>query len=133
VRFNVPLLPIVAEIRWRPLGPPRISLRGLMLTVGVMALFFSLCAFVESAQYAAIAVGMCWGHFYLETTPMSSHRFRAVFLFFVVLARSGPTFANPKRIARRLCSAGESVRAGLGSSQPSPPVSLATRTNSLIL
>ena len=44
MRINVPLLPLIVEVRWRVLGPPRFSLRGLMLTVGVMALFFSLCA-----------------------------------------------------------------------------------------
>jgi hypothetical protein len=46
VRINVPLLPLIVEVRWRVLGPPRFSLRGLMLTVGVVALFFSLCAYV---------------------------------------------------------------------------------------
>jgi hypothetical protein len=46
VRINVPLLPLIIEVRWRVLGSPRFSLRGLMLTVGVMALFFSLCAAV---------------------------------------------------------------------------------------
>jgi hypothetical protein len=46
VRFNAPLLPVVVEIRWRTLGPPRISLRGLMLAVGVVALFFALCAYL---------------------------------------------------------------------------------------
>jgi hypothetical protein len=46
VRLNAPSLPLIVDVRWRELGPPRFSLRGLMLTVGVMALFFSLCAYL---------------------------------------------------------------------------------------
>jgi hypothetical protein len=229
VRFNVTLLPIVVDIRWRALGPARISLRGLMLAVVVMALFFSLCAYAgrlnraityhtEQARKAARhplpdrslgtqggdacrelahehgerlprqlpgsradpltllhadrwrlcscgawsspqcvrpAVRHCSqeradsnsvSRLVLEidkaplpVSPIGANEkgqiqcLRAIFLFFAELALSGPTLANPKRIARLLCSAGENVRSGLGSFQPSPPVSLASWTNSLIL
>jgi peptidylprolyl isomerase len=45
VRFNVPLLPFTVEIQRRVLGRPRISLRGLMLAVGVIAVLLSLCGY----------------------------------------------------------------------------------------
>ncbi len=52
MRLNVPLLPLKIEVRWRPLGAPRISLGGLMLAVGVMAVFFSLCAYLGRVNRA---------------------------------------------------------------------------------
>ena len=52
MRLNVPLLPLIVDVRWRTLGAPRISLRGLMLAVGVMAVFFSLCAYLGRVNRA---------------------------------------------------------------------------------
>jgi hypothetical protein len=45
VRFDVPLLPFTVEVQRRVLGRPRISLRGLMIAVGVIAVLFSLCVY----------------------------------------------------------------------------------------
>jgi hypothetical protein len=42
MRFNVPLLPFVVDIRSRPLPRFRFSLRSLALTVASAALFFAL-------------------------------------------------------------------------------------------
>jgi hypothetical protein len=53
VRINIPLVPILVEVRWRPLQPFRFSLRGLMIMVGVAALFFSLCAYLGQLNRAA--------------------------------------------------------------------------------
>jgi hypothetical protein len=44
LRIDIPLLPIFVEVRWRPLRPFRVSIRGLMLTVIMAGLFFSLVA-----------------------------------------------------------------------------------------
>jgi hypothetical protein len=44
VRINIPLLPILIEIRWRPLGPFQFTLRGLMLLVVIVGVFFALAA-----------------------------------------------------------------------------------------
>jgi hypothetical protein len=48
----VPLRPLVVDVRWRPLRAPRIRLRGLMLGVGVMAVVFSLCAYLGRVNRA---------------------------------------------------------------------------------
>ncbi len=45
VRINIPLIPVYIEIRWRPLGPFRFSMRSLMLAVAIAGLFFSLWAY----------------------------------------------------------------------------------------
>jgi hypothetical protein len=52
LRLNVPLLPVMVEVRWRPLGPPRISLYRLMLAVAVIAIFFSLWAYLGRVNRA---------------------------------------------------------------------------------
>jgi hypothetical protein len=52
VRINVPLLPVVVELEWRRLPPFRCSLRGLLLTVAVAALFFALCAYLGRVNQA---------------------------------------------------------------------------------
>lgn len=46
MRLNIPLLPLVIDLRWRPLSPfrPKISLLGLIFTVGFLGVFFSLAA-----------------------------------------------------------------------------------------
>ena len=41
MRFNIPLLPLQAEIRWRTLPPLRIRIWHWMSVVGVVGLFFS--------------------------------------------------------------------------------------------
>lgn len=42
MRIAIPLLPILVEVRWRPLRPFRVSIRALMLTVLLAGLVFSL-------------------------------------------------------------------------------------------
>jgi hypothetical protein len=44
VRLNIPLLPILVEVRRRPLPPLRVSIRGLMIAVLLAGLFFALVA-----------------------------------------------------------------------------------------
>lgn len=41
MRFNIPLLPVQVSIGWRTLPPFRFTIRGTMLTVGIMAVFFA--------------------------------------------------------------------------------------------
>jgi hypothetical protein len=50
VRFNIPLLPIQLDARWRPLRAFRFSLRGMMLVVAITAVFFSLWIWFQAYQ-----------------------------------------------------------------------------------
>ena len=52
MRINIPLLPILIEIRWRPLGPFQFTLRGLMLLVVIVGVFFALTAQTVRLQKA---------------------------------------------------------------------------------
>ena len=45
MRLNIPLIPFQIDVRWRPLRVFRFSVRGLMLVVGILGLFFSLLAY----------------------------------------------------------------------------------------
>jgi hypothetical protein len=44
VQLDIPLLPFVIDVRWRPLPPlrPRFTVLGLIVAVGVAGFFFSL-------------------------------------------------------------------------------------------
>jgi hypothetical protein len=52
MRINIPLLPILVEVRRRPLRPLRISIRGLMIAVILAGLFFSLIAWLGRLNQA---------------------------------------------------------------------------------
>src|SRR3954452_14090750 len=45
VQIDFPLLPILIDVRWRPLRPFQWSVRGMMFAVGVAGLVFSLGAY----------------------------------------------------------------------------------------
>jgi hypothetical protein len=45
MRINIPLLPFLIDVRWRPLRPFQCRMRGMMLAVGVAGLVCSLGAY----------------------------------------------------------------------------------------
>jgi peptidylprolyl isomerase len=58
VRLNVPLLPFTVEVQRRVLGRPRISLRGLMLAVGVIAVLLSLGVYLARPTWTRTKSGL---------------------------------------------------------------------------
>ena len=44
MRINVPLMPVVVEVRWRRLSPVRVSLRDLMVAVIFASVFLAISA-----------------------------------------------------------------------------------------
>jgi peptidylprolyl isomerase len=58
VRFNVPLLPFTFDVQRRVLSRPRISLRGLMLAVGVIAVLLSLGVYLARPTWTQTKSGL---------------------------------------------------------------------------
>ncbi len=58
MRFNVPLLPNVVQVRSRRLEALRVSLRGLMFVVAVMAVLFSLYVYFWRVTWTETKSGL---------------------------------------------------------------------------
>jgi hypothetical protein len=82
VRINIPLIPVLVDVHWRPLPPFRISVRGLMLAVAIAAVYFALCVYLGQlnalSRYHAEQAYKVYQHRTTSTTqpdPLESWHF----------------------------------------------------------
>ena len=130
---ELPLTTCCAAVRWKPTGTQRLcrtdrqSVRPSAPAVPTLRVGTSRPSPPDVPFAGRIA-----NPSYEEISSAAPYRFLVLLAAFLVFGVPAGWLITPKRISSRFCSLGEKVRPGVGSTHPSPPVSRAARTNSLI-